>query len=126
MTGSKASLGELWFLAQGQAKRLYLRHPKEDSNRQLAYKGRFWWARMPKHLFNPASVSASGGKSLAFKSATILSVFFCAYSIAALLIEPFLFLTLGCMWFQKCARFLGCFWPSVAGTIANGSLTIFG
>ena len=60
------------------------------SQRGLQYTNRVDFGRMPNHLFNPASVSASGGKSLAFKSATILSVFFCAYSIAALLIEPFL------------------------------------
>lgn len=44
---------------------------------------------MARHIFNPASVSASGGKSLAFKSAVVLTIFFVLYAIAALLIEPF-------------------------------------
>lgn len=45
---------------------------------------------MPKHIFNPAAVSASGGKSLAFKSAVVLSCFFLAYGTVILFVEPFL------------------------------------
>lgn len=44
---------------------------------------------MARHIFNPAAVSASGGKSLAFKSAVFLSIFFCAYAFVALLLEPY-------------------------------------
>ncbi|CAJ1399692.1 unnamed protein product [Effrenium voratum] len=43
---------------------------------------------MPKHIFNPAAVSASGGKSTAFKSAVCLTVLFAAVAVVSLIVEP--------------------------------------
>lgn len=43
---------------------------------------------MVEHVFNPFAVSASGGKSSAFKSAFFLSCVFIIYSVVALVVEP--------------------------------------
>mmetsp|Transcript_59038 Transcript_59038/g.110623 ORF Transcript_59038/g.110623 Transcript_59038/m.110623 type:complete len:277 (-) Transcript_59038:211-1041(-) len=40
------------------------------------------------HLWNPAAASASGGRSLAFKSAVVLTTSFTAFSVVALVVEP--------------------------------------
>ena len=43
---------------------------------------------MVEHVFNPCAASASGGKSLAFKSAFFLSLVFTIYSVIVLVVEP--------------------------------------
>ena len=40
------------------------------------------------HFWNPAAASASGGKSLAFKSAVMLTTTFTALAVVSLVVEP--------------------------------------
>ena len=40
------------------------------------------------HFWNPASASASGGRSLAFKSAVVLTSTFTVASVVSLIVEP--------------------------------------
>ena len=40
------------------------------------------------HFWNPAAASASGGKSLAFKSAVVLTTSFTALAVVSLIVEP--------------------------------------
>jgi len=49
---------------------------------------------MALHIFDPKAASASGGRSNAFKSALVLSLFFWVYSLVSLFAEPILALYL--------------------------------